>query len=78
MGQRSWIKYLGIASAFAGVGMRIYSWAISAQAPDSEAGEEISASEIAALSPVITEAINSGLQAADVPLIADVKLFPLE
>ena len=79
MARRSWMKYLGIASAFAGVGLRVYSWVNSAQAPGSEDGEDISASEIAALGPVITDAINQGLQAADVPLmIAPVNLIPLE
>lgn len=78
MAQRSWIKYLGIASAFAGVGMRVYSWLTSAQAPSSEGGEDITASEIAELTPVINDAINQGLQAAEVPLIAEVKLMSLE
>lgn len=77
MGARSWIKYLGIAAAFAGVGMRVFSWLNSAQAPTSEMGEDISPAEIAALTPVIQDAINEGLQAADVPLVCEVKITSL-
>ena len=79
MARRSWMKYLGITAAFAGVGLRVYSWINSAQAPDSDEGEDISAAEIAALSPVITDAINQGLVAADVPLmVAPITLIPME
>lgn len=78
MAQRSWMKYLGIAAAFGGVGMRVFSWLNSAQAPSSEGGEDITAAEIAELTPIITDAINQGLQAADVPLMADVKLIALD
>lgn len=77
MGKRTWMKYLGIVAAFAGIGARVYSWLRSAEAPSSEGGEDITPNEIAALEPVITDAINAGLQAAEVPMMVEVKLVPL-
>jgi hypothetical protein len=70
----AWIKYAGIAAAFAGVGMRVFSWLQQAKAPGSPGGDHITAEEIAKLEPVIQDAINQGLQSADVPIIAEVKL----
>jgi len=69
------MKYLGIAAAFAGVGTKVFSWLRKAQADSSPGGEDIMPEEIPALQGVITDAINTGLQAAEVPLMAEVTLM---
>lgn len=72
MGSRSWMKYLAIMAAFAGIGARVFVWLRQAQSAGSPGGEEITAEEIPELQTVITDAINNGLQAGDVPLLASV------
>lgn len=74
MNIRSWMKYMAIGVAFAGVGGRIFAWLKRAQSADSPGGEKIVPEEVPELQGVITDAINSGLQAGDVPLLATVSL----
>lgn len=74
MGMRSWMKYLALGSAFAGVGMRVFGWLQQAQAAGSPGGDDITAEEVVQLEPVINDAINQGLQSAEVPIVATVKL----
>ena len=74
MGMRTWMKYMAIAVAFAGVGAKVFAWLQQAQSAGSPGGEDIVPEEIPALQGVITDAVNSGLQAGEVPLIATVTL----
>ena len=78
MARRSWFKYLAIAAAFAGVGARVLSWVNSAQSEASPGGEDFTAGEIAQLDTVITDAINEGLRAAEVPLMATVTMVAFD
>lgn len=72
--EMNWLKYLGIISAFSGIGIKVFSWLKTSQTVTSDEGEEISLSEISELDTIITDAINEGLRAADVPLVANVEL----
>lgn len=74
MAMSSWMKYLGLASAFAGVGTRIFAWLRTAQSVGSPGGDDIHPSEVVQLEGVITDAVNQGLQAAEVPIVAQVTL----
>lgn len=74
MGAKSWMKYLALMAAFSGIGMRIFSWLTQAQSEGSIGGEDITPEEVTRLAPVISDAINQGLQSVDVPVIAEVRL----
>lgn len=71
----NWMKYMGLMTAFTGIGTKVYMWLKQTQADGSPGGDDITAEEAATLSPIITEALNAGLQSADVPLMAEVKLI---
>lgn len=66
------MKYLALMAAFAGIGSRVFTWMQTAQAAGSPGGEDITPEEIPALQTVITDAINQGLIAGEVPLVANV------
>lgn len=74
MAQRTWMKYLGLMAAFTGIAGRVFPWLQQAQAAGSPGGDDIVPEEVAQLQDVITQAINTGLQAAEVPIIANVTL----
>ena len=74
MGYRTWMKYLGIAAAFAGIGGRLVSWLTMAQSAGSPDGDDIVPEEIVQIQGVITDAINEGLRQAEVPIVASVTL----
>ena len=75
MAARSWMKYLAIVAAFGGIGARMFVWLRQAQSAQSPGGEDIVPEEIPALQEVITDAVNNGLQAGDVPLMARIELI---
>lgn len=74
MGASTWMKYIALVSAFAGIGTKVFSWLKKSQAAGSPGGEDITPEEIPALQDVITDAVNTGLQAGEVPLVATVTL----
>ena len=72
------MKYMAIAGAFAGVAMRIYTWLYQATDEASEEGDNISPTEIAQLQGVVTDALNQGMIAANIPVVWQVTAVPLE
>ncbi len=72
MAIRSWMKYLALMAAFAGIGSRVFTWLQVAQSENSPGGEDITPEEIPGLQTVITDALNQGLVAGEVPLVANV------
>lgn len=67
-----WSKLLGITAAFAGVGTRVFQWYRKSTKATSAGGRDIHPSEIPELSDEISDAVNNGLMAADVPCRATV------
>lgn len=69
-----WMRYFGIITAFAGIGTKVFSWLQQSQADESPGGDDITSEEVVQLAPILNEAINTGLQAAGVPIVAQVTL----
>ena len=76
--QERWIKYMSLALALGGLASRVIMWLQSSEAPTGAGGEDITASEIAQLQPVIQDSINQGFMAAKIPVMATLTLIPLE
>jgi len=72
------MKYLGLAAAFAGIGTRVYSWLIQAEAEGSPGGDDFTADELQKLGPMLEDAINTGLQGANIPVLVQITVIPLE
>lgn len=70
----TWMKYTGIAMAFAGVASRVFAWLQFAEAAGGVGGEKITPQEIVQLQPIIQDAINQGLMSAGVPVMVTVVL----
>ena len=76
--QERWMKYMSLALALGGLASRVIMWLQTSEAPSGSGGEDITATEIAQLQPVIQDAINQGFMAAKIPVMANLTLIPLE